>query len=78
MTNAGPIMYPLLESFLAASGIALQGSYSLRDVAELFGVSTRTVQTRVKRGELRSRNLPGRAKFLPVDLENFLSASRRG
>jgi hypothetical protein len=67
--------YPLLETVLACKGLPLQGTYSVQDVAHLFDVSTRTIQTRMKRGDLASRDLPGRAKFLAFDLEQFLQNS---
>ncbi len=70
-----PGKFPLLETALAHKGLSLKAMYSLRDVAELFSVSKRAIQHRVKRGELRSRNLPGRAKFLSMDLEAFLAGS---
>jgi Helix-turn-helix domain len=56
----------------------LRPMYTIRDVAALFGVSVRAIQTRVTSGQLPSRNLPGRAKFLPADLEQFLRESKRG
>ena len=64
-----PTRFPLLETLLAHKGQQLQPTYCLRDLAELFGVSIRAIQDRVKRGELKSRNLPGRAKFLSIDIE---------
>lgn len=72
-----PTRYPLLETLLALKGLSMQGTFTLRDVADLFAVSTRTIQVRIKRGDLRSRNLPGRAKFLPFDVEQFLQNSSR-
>lgn len=69
--------YPLLEQILAIKGISLQPTYSNRDLAALFGVSVRAIQDRVASGQLTARNLPGRAKFLPLDLEEFLRNSKR-
>jgi hypothetical protein len=69
--------HPLLETVLAHKGLALKGTYTIHDVAELFEVSTRTIQIRIKRGDLHSRNLPGRARFLAIDLEQFLQSSSR-
>ena len=40
-------------------------------------VSIRTIQDRVSSGKLMARDLPGRAKVLAQDLEDFLSNSRR-
>jgi len=42
----------------------------------LFDVSVRTIQSRAADGGLPSRKLIGRARFLPVDLEEFLSGSK--
>jgi|HubBroStandDraft_1064217.scaffolds.fasta_scaffold475820_2 hypothetical protein len=74
---AKPAKYPLLETFLAYRGLAMKGVFTLQDVADLFGVTTRTVQIRVKRGGLTSRDLPGRSKFLAVDLEQLLQGSSK-
>jgi predicted DNA-binding protein YlxM (UPF0122 family) len=62
-----------LEGLLTSKGQSLKAIYSLGDVANLFGVSKRAIQHRIKSGQLRSRNLPGRAKFLSIDLEAFLA-----
>lgn len=69
--------YPLLEELLALRQMTLQATYTIREVATLFDVTTRAIQTRVASGQLASRDLPGRAKFLPTDLEEFLQNSRR-
>lgn len=70
--------YPLLEEVLALRQMTLQPMYTIRDVAKLFDVSVRAIQARVSSGQLPSRDLPGRAKFLPVDLEQFLRESKKG
>ena len=36
--------YPLLEEMLALRGMTLQATYNNRDLARLFGVSTRSIQ----------------------------------
>lgn len=68
---------PLLESLLAQKGLALNGTYTVGDVADMFGVSVRTIQDRVISGELQARDLPGHARFLSEDLEDFLRNSVR-
>jgi hypothetical protein len=78
MSLPQPPKYPLLEEMLALRGMALQAMYANRDVATLFGVTVRSIQTWVASGQLPSRDLPGRAKFLPTDLEQFLQDSHRG
>lgn len=78
MSSSQPPKYPLLEEVLALRQMPLQPMYTIRDVAALFGVTVRAIQTRVASGQLPSRDLPGRAKFLPVDLEQFLCESRKG
>jgi hypothetical protein len=69
--------FPFLEDFLRIKGLLLQATYTNGDVAALFGVSARAIQNRVTTGQLPDRDLPGRAKFLPADLENLLSASKK-
>jgi hypothetical protein len=69
--------YLLLETIMAPKGLKLKGTYTIHDAADLFDVTPRAIQQRVKRGELSSRNLPGHAKFLSIDLENFLKNSSR-
>jgi len=78
-TTASPAgRYPLLKALLAAKGLALQGIYTVRDVAAIFGVSTRTIQDWARQGKLHTRDLPGRGRFLSEDLEQLLQPSRRG
>jgi hypothetical protein len=70
--------YPLLKEILALRQQPLQPFYSVGDVAGLFAVTVRSIQSRVTAGQLTKRDLPGRAKFLPCDLEEFLRNSKRG
>jgi hypothetical protein len=70
--------YLLLAEVLALRQHPLKPFYSVRDVAALFGVTARAIQSRVSAGQLTKRDLPGRAKFLPGDLEEFLQKSKRG
>lgn len=72
-----PVKCPLLEMIMAHKNLPLRALYRLRDAADVFGVSVRSIQSRVRRGELIARNLPGRAKFLPIDLEDFLANSAK-
>jgi transposase len=72
-----PVRYPLLESLLVQKNLPLRGTYTNRHVADIFEVSVRTIQDWVRRGQLASRNLPGRGKFLSEDLENLLKNSVR-
>jgi hypothetical protein len=69
--------YPMLAEMLQFRAMKLQPTYTVGDIAKLFGVSVRAIQSRVATGQLASRDLPGRARFLPVDLEDFLHSSRR-
>ena len=68
--------YPLLEEILSIKGLSLQATYTNRDVAAFFHVSIRAIQDRIATGKLSSRDLPGRARFLSSDLEEFLRKSR--
>ncbi len=69
--------YPLLEVLLADRGRPLQAMYTYRDVAQIFECSVRTIQERVRRGELKVRDLPGRGRFLAIDLEDFILNSAK-
>jgi hypothetical protein len=69
--------YTLLQEILSLKGLQLQPVYTIRDIASLFSVTPRAIQTRVARGQIQSRDLPGRAKFLSEDLEAFLVTSRK-
>lgn len=63
--------FPLLTEVLAAKGLTLQAIYSIPDVANLFGVSDRTIRDRTSSGTLAARDLPGKGKFLSSDLEAY-------
>lgn len=77
MNKPEPTKYPLLEAMLTIKNIPLQPTYSTRTLASLFNVSMRAIQNRISSGQLVPRDLPGRAKFLPKDVEEFLAASRK-
>ena len=66
---------PLLGSLLAQKELAFKGTYSIRDAAAMFDVSVRAIQDRVSSGALQARSLPGHARFLAEDLEDFLKNS---
>jgi hypothetical protein len=70
-----PAKYPLLETVLAYRALPMKGAFTVHDVADLFDVSTRAIQTRIKRGGLIRRDLPGRSKFLAIDIEQLLQGS---
>ena len=76
MDTSQTIHYPLLEQIIRIQSKPLQPLYSNRDLAEIFRVSVRAIQHRIAAGRLIPRDLPGRAKFLPQDIEDFLVASR--
>jgi transposase len=57
--------------------MSLKGAYTNRDVANIFGVSVRTIQDWARNGNFKQRNLPGRARFLSEDLEEFLRNSSK-
>jgi hypothetical protein len=76
-SNSAAPKYPLLQEILAIKNLQLQATYTIRDLAQLFSVSVRAIQSRVASGQLPVRDLPGRARFLSEDLEGFLSASKK-
>jgi len=69
--------YPLLQALLTQRGLPLEGIYTNRKAARIFGVCVRTIQDWSRDGKLRQRDLPGRGRFLSEDLEEFLRASGR-
>jgi hypothetical protein len=75
--NSSATKYPLLCELLEAHQRPLSATFSIADVAALFTVSPRSIQNRVASGQLQARDLPGRARFLPVDLESYLVASKK-
>lgn len=78
MSNSEQPKYPLLEALLAGQELTLKPMYSNREVARIFRVSVRAIQNWIVAGRLIPRELPGRWKFLPHDLEEFLRSSRKG
>lgn len=52
--------------------------YTNRDVAKMFKVCIRAIQNWIAAGHLIPRALPGRWKFFPQDLEDFLRNSQKG
>jgi excisionase family DNA binding protein len=75
VTNPNQTMYPLFETMLRSRGLTLQPTYTCQDVASLFGVTVRTVQSKVADGTIPSRRLLGGARFLPADIEEYLRNS---
>jgi hypothetical protein len=78
MSNTMTTKYPLLQEILDLKNLQLQATFSITDVATIFGVSVRAIQNRVANGQLPARDLPGHARFLPQDLEGFLLGSKKG
>jgi hypothetical protein len=69
------VAYPLLEALLSEKSLQLKGTYTYRDAAAIFDCSIRALQERIRSGQLQKRNLPGRGRFLSIDLEHFLEKS---
>jgi len=69
--------YPLLEAILAIQNLPLQPMYTNKDVGKIFKVCVRAIQNWITSGRLTPRNLPGRWKFFPQDLEDFLKSSQK-
>lgn len=76
MNTADAPKYPLLEEVLNLRGLPLLAIFSTRDLARIFNVSARAMQNRIASGDLKPRDLPGRGKFFPSDVEGFLAASQ--
>jgi len=75
---AAPLRYPLLEALLSERALPLKGTYTYADAIQILGGSKRALQDLIRDGKLGSRNLPGRAHFLSIDLEEFLQNSVKG
>lgn len=67
--------YPLLEALLSEKEMRLKGTYTYSDIVQILGGSKRAIQDLIRDGKLTYRNLPGRAHFLSIDLEEFLQNS---
>jgi hypothetical protein len=78
MENSESVKYPLLEALLGIQDLPLQPMYTNRDVAKIFKVCVRAIQNWISAGRLSPRDLPGRWKFFPQDLEDFLRRSQKG
>ncbi len=78
MENSATNRYPILEALLALQNLPLQPMYTNRDVAKIFQVCVRAIQNWIAAGRLNPRDLPGRWKFFPQDLEEFLKTSNKG
>ena len=76
-SNSETAFYPLLRALLEQRSLPLQGIYTNHDAAQIFQVSVRTIQDWSRDGKLRTRDLPGRGRFLSEDLEAFLQGSVR-
>jgi hypothetical protein len=78
MENSDTLKYPMLQAILAIQDLQLQPMYTNRDVAKIFKVCVRAIQNWITAGRLAPRALPGRWKFFPQDLEDFLHNSQKG
>jgi hypothetical protein len=70
--------YRLLAEVLKIKNMLIKPMYSTRDLAEIFDVSARAIQSWATAGKLTPRHLPGRWKYLTQDVEDFLLASQTG
>ena len=77
MANDEAKTLPLFERLRIHRGFPMKPILTLRDAAQLFSVSKRTLQDWIQKGKLVPRDLPGRGRFLPEDLERFLQDSLR-
>lgn len=77
-SSSGTPKYPLLGQILAIKNLPLEAMYTTRSIADIFSVSSRSVQNWIASGKLTGRSLPGRWKFLTQDVEDFLQASIEG
>ena len=78
MANSPDHSYPLLSALLRDRSLSLLPMYTVTRTAPIFGVCSRTIRKLIAAGKLIPRDLPGRNKFLPQDLEDYLRNSRKG
>lgn len=68
-------LYPKLRAYLSLKGLPLKAAFTTQEVADMFDVTPRAIQYWISKGRLKRRNVPGRAKIFPEDLEALLAAS---
>jgi hypothetical protein len=68
--------FPLLDSLLKARGRQRQAIYNVKDIADIFEVSVRTINDWFREGKFVPRDLPGRGRALSEDLEDLVQSSR--
>ena len=66
-----------MEAVLSAKSLPVKGVWTIADVAQIFGVRNRAIYDWISNQKLAARDLPGRGRFLSVDLEEFLRNSKR-
>jgi hypothetical protein len=64
VNDSSQTKYPLLDGILAIQNLPLQPMNTTRDVAGIFKVCVRAIQNWISSVLLKSRNLPGRWRFL--------------
>jgi hypothetical protein len=69
--------FPLLAQLSELRGMPMLPVYQMGDAARLFGAKRRTMNDRAADGQLTVRDLPGRGRFLPQDLEEFIAGSAK-
>lgn len=70
-------LFPLLWGLLQYREVPYTPTFTVTETAAIFGVSGRTIRKMIAAGKLIARDLPGGARFLAQDLEDFLRNSRR-
>lgn len=65
--------YPRLCELLQYRGLPFRPMYTVTEAAAIFGVNRRTVLKMIAAGRIVPRDLPGRARFLAADLEEYLN-----
>jgi hypothetical protein len=68
--------YPRLREYLTSMSTPMKAAFTVQDVADMFDVSTRTIQTSISTGKLKQRDVPGKARIFPADLEEMLARHR--
>ena len=72
-----PLQLPTSPQLAMDRGLPYQALYTTADAARIFLVTPRAILYLIASGKLVGRDLPGRARFLPQDLEDYLRNSRK-
>jgi len=65
--------YPRLWELLQFKRLPFKPMFTVAETGAIFGVNRRTILKMIAAGRIVARDLPGRARFLAADLEEYLN-----